>query len=180
MLLRSYGVPIPVIGSLAPTMPRSRCSILGFISLVPVASTHFPRIGLITITGCALLCIWRVKLSTTWSFAVLKELLLFPSGNQPISGPSCVRMVYTGVHLFMTRLSYLIFLIYSLEEKLRTLFLAIGQCISFISSAYWLYHPPQIRFRLFSRNVLCSFYLSSFELLLSASLALYPGWVLYT
>ena len=52
-----YGVPIPVIGSLVPTTPRSRCSILGFISLVPVASTRFSRIGLITITGCALLCI---------------------------------------------------------------------------------------------------------------------------
>ena len=47
-----YGVPIPVIGSLVPTTPRSRCSIL-----VPVASTRFSRIGLITITGCALLCI---------------------------------------------------------------------------------------------------------------------------
>ena len=54
---------------------------------------------------------------------MLKELRSFPFGSQPTFGPCCVRMVSIGVHLSMTGLSCLVFLIYSLEGKLRTLFL---------------------------------------------------------
>ena len=47
MLLTSYGVHIPAIGSLVPTMPKSSALIRGFTSPVRVALMHFLRIGLI-------------------------------------------------------------------------------------------------------------------------------------
>ena len=58
MLLTIYGAGIPAIGSLVPSiMPKSSALIQGFTSLVRVELTHFLRIGLVIITGCAPLCI---------------------------------------------------------------------------------------------------------------------------
>ena len=71
MPLTTYGAHIPAIGSLVPTMPKSSTLTEGFTSLVRVALMRFLRIGLITITGYAPLC---VKLLSIWSCAVLKEL----------------------------------------------------------------------------------------------------------
>ena len=57
VFVTTYGVHIPAIGSLVPTMPNSSALIQGFTSLVRVVLMHFLRIGLIIITGCVPLCI---------------------------------------------------------------------------------------------------------------------------
>ena len=62
---------------------------------------------------------------------IQKKLGSFLVGSQPTFGPSCASMVSTGVHLSMTGLSCLVFLIYSLEAKLRTLFLVASHLHSF-------------------------------------------------
>ena len=59
MLLTLYGAGIPAIGSLVPIMPKSSALIQGFTSLVRVELTHFLRIGLVMITGCAP-CVFNV------------------------------------------------------------------------------------------------------------------------
>ena len=59
MLLTSYGVHIPAIGLLVPTMPKSSALIQGFTSLAQVELMYFLGIGLIIITGCAP-CVFHV------------------------------------------------------------------------------------------------------------------------
>lgn len=122
MFLTIYGAGIPAIGSLVPIMPKSSALIQGFTSLVRVELTHFLRIGLVIITGCAPPVYLMCKVIKHMEICSAQGILIVPLWKSAHFWPI---LCSDGFHwsLSMTRLSCLVCLVYLLEEKLRTQFL---------------------------------------------------------